>query len=114
MVWDCDYNALSQPTQYEHPNGMDTVYSYDGLNRLTKIEHKDGVTVMDSFAYVLDDVGNLESVEQVDGSVWDYWYGKQGQQPFIASLLRPVLWRHGQTSANCGTWRCTSCDATGK
>jgi len=73
-VWDYDYNALGQPTQYAHPNGMDTVYSYDGRNRLTKIEHKDGVTVKDSFAYVLDDVGNVDSVEQVDGSVWDYWY----------------------------------------
>ena len=34
-------------------------------NRLTKIEHKDGAAVLDSFAYVLDDVGNVESVTQV-------------------------------------------------
>ncbi len=41
---------------------------------IRRIEHKDVVTVLNSFAYVLDDVGNVESVTQVDGSIWDYAY----------------------------------------
>ena len=62
-VWDIDYNALGQPTQYSHPNGMTTVYSYDTRNSMTKIQHKDGAAVKESFTYALDDNGNIDNRE---------------------------------------------------
>ena len=39
------------------PNGMDTFYDYDADGRMTKISHKDGATVKQSFAYEFDDGG---------------------------------------------------------
>ena len=63
-VWDFDYNAIGQTTQYSHPNGLDSVFSYDGGNRMTKIELKDTSTVVESFLYALDKMacmGNMGS-----------------------------------------------------
>ena len=51
---------------------MTTAYSYDNRNRLTKIEHKDGAAIKQSFLYALDDVGNITKTTQDDGSVWEY------------------------------------------
>ncbi len=56
--WDFDYNAIGQTTKYTHPNGLDSVFSYDNGNRMTKIELKDSTTVVESFAYGLADAGN--------------------------------------------------------
>ncbi len=53
---------------------MKTWYSYDERSRLTKIEHKDGTTVKESFLYALDDAGNITKTTQADGSYWDYTY----------------------------------------
>jgi YD repeat-containing protein len=66
--------GIGQPTQYSHPNGMTTVYTYDANSMLTTIEHKDGETVKKSFTYALDDVGNISTMTQDDGTVWDYDY----------------------------------------
>ena len=60
-VWDFDYNAVGQTTAYNHPNSLDSVFSYDGGNRMTKIELKDVSTVKESFAYALDKTGNATS-----------------------------------------------------
>ena len=71
-TWDYDYNALGQPTRYSHPNSMVTYYSYDARNRMTKIKH--GTTVKQSFTYDLDDVGNITTTTDNDGSLWEYEY----------------------------------------
>ena len=42
-----------------HPNVLDSVFSYDGGNRMTKIELKDASTVKESLAYALDKTGNI-------------------------------------------------------
>jgi RHS repeat-associated protein len=73
-VWDYDYNALGQPTNMSIPNGMTTAYGYDTRNRLTKIEHKDGANVVQGFTYTLDDNNLVLTVDQADGSKWDYEY----------------------------------------
>ncbi len=41
---DFDYNAIGQTTKYTHPNGLDSVFSHDTGNRMTKIELKEGST----------------------------------------------------------------------
>ena len=61
-VWDFDYNAVGQTTQYSHPNALDSVFSYDGDNRMTKNELKDSTTVLESFLYALKDKGRRESL----------------------------------------------------
>ena len=65
-VWTYTYNALGQPTNITRTNGLTAAYSYDGRNALTKIEHKDGVTVKQSFTYALDDVGNITTTTHDD------------------------------------------------
>ena len=42
---------LGQTTKIDVPNGMDTYYSFDNRNDLTKPEHKDVATVEDGFTY---------------------------------------------------------------
>jgi RHS repeat-associated protein len=75
-VWDMDYNALGQQTQVTLPNGMATAYTYDGQDRMTKINHKDGVagSTVESYAYTLDDGGLIDKITHADGSYWDYLY----------------------------------------
>ncbi|MBI5093241.1 MAG: RHS repeat protein [Candidatus Hydrogenedentes bacterium] len=74
-TWTYTYNGIGQPTQVAIPNGMTTAYTYDNRNRLTKIEHKDGATALDSFNYTLDAQGNITRTAQVvwglGSGVWD-------------------------------------------
>ena len=39
-----------------------------------RIEHKDGSTVKQSFAYTYDDAYNITKIVHEDGSQWDYEY----------------------------------------
>ncbi len=73
-TWTLHYNALGQATRVDIPNGMNSLYAFDSLNRLTRIEHMDGSSVLDGFAYDLDDNGNILGIDQADGSEWDYEY----------------------------------------
>ena len=57
-----------------HPNGMATVYGYDAARRLTKIDHKDGSTIVQGFTYALDNGGNITKTTHEDGSLWTYAY----------------------------------------
>ena len=41
---------------------------------MTTIAHKDGANVLESFAYLLDDVGNINKTTHADGAYWDYVY----------------------------------------
>ncbi len=53
------------------PNGMTTNYSYDGANRMTKLEHKDGATVVNNYAYSLTLGGGIRKSAHNYGSYWD-------------------------------------------
>ncbi len=44
------------------------------LSKVEGIEHKDGANVLESFAYLLDDVGNINKTTHADGAYWDYVY----------------------------------------
>jgi len=61
-------------TQYYHPNGMNTYYSFDERNRMTKIWHNDGMSPQDTFTYALDTGGNTTKVTDIGGGYWKYWY----------------------------------------
>jgi len=95
-TWTWTYNDLDQPVEVDIPNGMTTVYGYDARNRLTAIEHKDGVDVLDGFYYTLDKQGNVLSVSQENGSTWDYGYDGRYR-------LTSAVWGNDETSPSITT-----------
>jgi RHS repeat-associated protein len=50
------------------PNGVVTTNTYDNADRLTSVVHKLGTTVLESFTYTLDAVGNRLSMADADGT----------------------------------------------
>ena len=80
-VWDFEYNALGQRTQYTHPNGTRTEYAYDNWHRLTGIYHKNASTnaVLDSFEYTLSDGNDITRIDHADGANWRYVYDDRGR-----------------------------------
>ena len=80
-----DVNS-STITTYEHdlagrlkfvylPNGITTAYTYDSVDHLTRIEHRDTTNfVLASFEYLLDDAGYRQAVIEKDSSriEWEY------------------------------------------
>jgi YD repeat-containing protein len=53
---------------------MTTAYSYDNRNRMTKLEHKYGATVLDGYTYALDAAGDITRVTDQNSEYWDYAY----------------------------------------
>jgi len=67
------YDTVGSLSQVDLPNGNKSVYSYDILNRLTKLEQKDSVRTIASYEYSLADDGiRTAAVENVwNGSSYD-------------------------------------------
>ncbi len=83
-TWDYDYNALGQVTAVSIPNGMATAYGYDNRNRMTKLDHKYGATVLDGYAYALDASGGITRVTDQNSEYWDYTY--DGRQRLVTAV----------------------------
>jgi RHS repeat-associated protein len=71
------YDALGNRTSLALPNGITTSYGYDPQNRLTNITQRLGATILASYTYTLDPVGNRTRVDQFDGNanssiLWTY------------------------------------------
>ncbi len=62
------YDAAGRLVTTSLPNGIVTTNTYDAADRLISITHKKGSTVLESFAYVLDKVGNRLSMTDADGT----------------------------------------------
>jgi len=73
-MWAYDYNVLGQATKIDLPNGMETCYGFDSGHRLSKIEHKDGTSVLKGWTYALTDGGDIATMSAQDGSKWAYEY----------------------------------------
>jgi RHS repeat-associated protein len=58
---------------------MTTVYAYDTRNRMTKLEHKDGGTVIDGFTYSMDKDGAITTTTESDNDYWNYEYDGRGR-----------------------------------
>jgi len=57
------------------PNGINITYGYNSLNRLTNITQKNsGGTVLASYAYTLDPVGNRTKVDEFGGNYNQWLY----------------------------------------
>ena len=70
------YDLLSRPTALQRPNGVSTFYSYDVVNRLTRLLHsgQQGQTIEDlRYSYDAEDqitsIDSLVSLPQVPSSV---------------------------------------------
>jgi RHS repeat-associated protein len=76
------YTAVSTIDHVTYPNGTETDYGYDTLNRLTSATNKKGSTVLSSYAYTLEAdglrTGVTEHQLEADGStstvtkIWTY------------------------------------------
>lgn len=68
------YAKLGRRIKMTLPNGTYTTYSYDSAGRLTTLTHKtSGGSVINSFTYTHDKVGNRLSKTEVDKK-YDYSY----------------------------------------
>ncbi len=62
------YDALGRRTSMTHGNGVVTSYSCDAASQLTRLAHQLGATVVNSFDYSYDRVGNRTSKTSRDGA----------------------------------------------
>lgn len=74
-VYDHGYDANGNRTSVAYPNGVQTSYTYDSLNRLTGLRTQTSVgAVVQSSAYTLGPAGNRMRIEEQDGTVRNYGY----------------------------------------
>lgn len=67
------YDALGRRTSMTHVNGVATTYEYDTASQLTKVTHQLGPTIINSFTYAYDKVGNRITKLDRNGS-YNYTY----------------------------------------
>jgi RHS repeat-associated protein len=69
------YNAVGSRAGVSYPNGVETDYSYDRRNRLTRIETRDDTgTVLLGLTYTHNDNGTRARISEDSGRVVDYAY----------------------------------------
>jgi RHS repeat-associated protein len=73
-IYSYEYNANGAPTKLVQPNGVETTYGYDNLNRLTLLESKRGMTTLASYAYTLGATGLRNRVDEMGGISRAYGY----------------------------------------
>jgi RHS repeat-associated protein len=71
---DYDYNAVNNLTNTTFSNGTQEVRQYDLLNRLSYLENRKDSTILSSYAYTLDKVGNRTQITEQDGRTSNYVY----------------------------------------
>jgi RHS repeat-associated protein len=60
------YNADGNLTNSVNPNGTATIYQYDPANRLVALTNTDNSSIISSYQYTLDAVGNHSQVNQTE------------------------------------------------
>jgi RHS repeat-associated protein len=99
-----NYDAVSNLAGYAFPNGVQTSYSYDSLNRLTQMgASKTGA--LSSFAYTLGAAGNRTNVLELNGR--NVAYGYDNDYRLTSEAIT------GDPAGNNGTVSYTSYDAVG-
>jgi RHS repeat-associated protein len=71
---DYDYNAVNNLTSTTFSNDTQEIRQYDLLNRLTYLENRKDSTVLSSYAYTIDKVGNRTQITEQDGRTSNYIY----------------------------------------
>jgi len=74
-VTSCSYDAVGNRAGVTRPNGTTTEYTYDALNRLTRlVNRKPNGEVLSSYDYTLGPAGNRTRVVEHTGRTVDYAY----------------------------------------
>ena len=69
------YDAVGNRASISYPNGNQTTYSYDSLNRLTDLTTADSNNnVIQSYSYSLDPTGRRTQIVENNGRTTDYQY----------------------------------------
>jgi YD repeat-containing protein len=68
------YDAVGNLAGYVYPNGVETSYEYNTLNRLTSMGVKKGAATLASYGYTLGATGNRLSVTEANGRKVNYTY----------------------------------------
>lgn len=68
------YSPIGNEIRVQYPNGLVTEKTYDDLYRVTRLETKQGSSIVESFEYGLDAVGNRISVIEQSGRGVAYQY----------------------------------------
>ncbi|MCX4030004.1 putative Ig domain-containing protein [Endozoicomonas sp. SM1973] len=69
------YDAVGNRTSVSYPNGTSQVYSYDSLNRLTKLEtFSQGGGLIQSYSYTLHPTGRRTQIDESNGRTTAYSY----------------------------------------
>jgi RHS repeat-associated protein len=69
------YDANGNRTSVRYPNGVQTTYAYDALNRLKELRTRTSVVaVVAGYVYTLGAAGNRTKIEEADGTVRSYEY----------------------------------------
>ena len=94
-----DYDSLSRRTLTTLPNGVTTDVAYDANNQLASLQHKRGATIISSFGYSYDDVGNRTSMNTTRTGVTvnnnlNYVYDDIYQ---LTQATRPLLTQSDET-----------------
>jgi RHS repeat-associated protein len=73
-LYDFDWDPNGNRSVLSQPNGTDTSYTYDTLNRLTNLATNGPSGVIQSYDFTLGLAGNRERIDEVDGTVREYTY----------------------------------------
>jgi YD repeat-containing protein len=75
-VYDHGYDANGNRTELLYPNGIETTYVYDGLNRLKELATRRTPVgeVLQSYVYTLGPAGNRIRTDEHDGTSRSYGY----------------------------------------
>ena len=68
------YDNFSNLIKTEFSNGVVETRQYNPLNQLTNLKHASGGTILSSYSYTLDPVGNRLSVVENNGRLVEYEY----------------------------------------
>lgn len=68
------YDAIGNLQQSTYPNGTSATFAYNARSLLQILEHRRGATVLDSFTYTVNAVGDRTRVQALDGSFVTYEY----------------------------------------
>ncbi|BBD70417.1 YD repeat protein [Nostoc commune NIES-4072] len=71
---DYDYDVVNNLVRTTLANGTQEIRSYDDLNRLKYLENRQGDTILSSYTYTLDKVGNHTKVVEHNERTVDYTY----------------------------------------
>jgi RHS repeat-associated protein len=73
-IYDHDYDEVGNRHSLAHPNGVNTDYLYDDLNRLTDLTTIGPAGTVQSYHFTLGLAGNREQIDEADGTIRGYAY----------------------------------------